>query len=130
MGIDLSSVDWTFVGLMTGLAFVTALLGSLIAFRNRFAGAIIGAILFGIGFVFWNYWPHQFGLPILKSTGLDGAAAPAATAAPQSTAQPATPAAPAPPSNPVTTVPPSSAPPAGGTMAPPAGGTMAPNASH
>jgi hypothetical protein len=129
MGIDLSSVDWTFVGLMTALAFVTALLGSLIVFRNRFAGAIVGAILFGIGFVFWNYWPHQFGLPILKSTGLDGPAAPAAAATPQSTAQPAAPAAPAPPSNPVTTLPPPSSPP-GGNTAPPAGGTMAPNASH
>jgi hypothetical protein len=113
MGIDLSAVDWIFVGLMTALAFVTALLGSLIAFRNRFAGAILAAILFAIGFVAWNYWPHQFGLPILKSTQMDSAP----TSAAATTPQPAAPAAPtAPSSNPVTTV----SPPPSGTMAPPA----------
>ena len=81
MGIDLSSVDWIFVGLMTALAFVTALLGSVIALRNRFLGAIIAAILFGVGFIAWNYYPHAFGLPILKATGPDGAVTPAAAAA-------------------------------------------------
>jgi hypothetical protein len=112
MGIDLSAVDWVFVGLMTALAFVTALLGSLIAFRNRFAGAILAAILFAIGFVAWNYWPHQFGLPILKSTQTDSAPTSAAA-----TPQPVAPQAPAAPSsNPVTTV----SPPPSGTMAPPA----------
>jgi hypothetical protein len=122
MGINLSSVDWTFVGLMTALAFVTALLGSLIALRNRFAGAIIAAILFGIGFVAWNYYPHQFGLPILKSTGIDGVATPTSAAAKPPAAQPQ--ANPAAPGNPVTTV----SPPA--PAAPPAGGTAAPNAAH
>jgi hypothetical protein len=34
MPFDLSTVNWTFVGLMTLLAFVAALLGGLIAFRN------------------------------------------------------------------------------------------------
>ncbi len=72
MAINLSAVDWVFVGLMTALAFITALLGAYIAFRNRFWGAIIAAILFAIGFVAWNYYPHEFGLPILKETGLDG----------------------------------------------------------
>ena len=38
MNINLSGVDWMFLGLMMGLAFVAALLGSLIAFRNRFVG--------------------------------------------------------------------------------------------
>ncbi len=69
--LDPSKVDWLFVGLMTGLAFVTALLGSLIAFRNRVVGAVIAAILFFIGFIAWNYYPHSFGLPVLKSVGLD-----------------------------------------------------------
>jgi hypothetical protein len=71
-GLDLSTVNWLFVGLMCALAFITALLGSLIAFRNRVVGAIIAAILFGIGFIAWNYYPHSFGLPILKSVSLDG----------------------------------------------------------
>ncbi len=74
-GLDLSSVNWLFVGLMTALAFITALLGTFIAFRNRVLGAVIAAILFGIGFVAWNYYPHSFGLPILKSVGLDGSGA-------------------------------------------------------
>lgn len=72
--LDLSTVNWVFVGLMMALAFITALLGSLIAFRNRFVGAIIAAILFGIGFVAWNYYPHQFGYPIIKSIQLDNSA--------------------------------------------------------
>jgi hypothetical protein len=70
--LDLSTVNWAFVGLMMLLAFITALLGSLIAFRNRFAGAIIAAILFGVGFVAWNYYPHSFGWPVLKTVGPDG----------------------------------------------------------
>lgn len=74
MPIDLSTVNWGFVGLMALLAFVAALLGSLIAFRNRFLGAILAAILFAIGFVAWNYYPHNFGLPIIKTIGLDGVA--------------------------------------------------------
>jgi hypothetical protein len=69
--LDLSTVNWLFVGLMTALAFITALLGSVIAFRNRVLGAVIAAILFGIGFIAWNYYPHSFGLPVLKSVGLD-----------------------------------------------------------
>ena len=73
--LDLSTVNWTFVGLMMALAFITAILGSLIAFRNRFAGAIIAAILFGIGFIAWNYYPHQLGYPIIKTIQLDNAPA-------------------------------------------------------
>jgi hypothetical protein len=92
MAINLSAVPWTFVGLMTALAFITALLGSYIAYRNRFWGAIIAAILFAIGFVAWNYYPHTFGLPILKATGLDGPTSTTAVTAPS--AAPAAPSAP------------------------------------
>jgi hypothetical protein len=74
MPIDLSAVNWAFVGLMTLLAFVAALLGSLIAFRNRFLGAIVAAILFAAGFIAWNYYPHSFGYPIIKTIGMDGVA--------------------------------------------------------
>jgi hypothetical protein len=72
MGFDLATVNWLFVGILSGIAFVAALLGSLIGFRNRFAGAIIAGILFGVGFIAWNYYPHDFGLPIVKTIGLDG----------------------------------------------------------
>jgi hypothetical protein len=74
MPIDLSAVNWAFVGLMTLLAFIAALLGSIIAFRNRFLGAIIAAILFAAGFLAWNYYPHSFGMPIIKTFGTDGVA--------------------------------------------------------
>jgi hypothetical protein len=71
MPIDLSTVNWVFVGLMAVLAFVATLLGDLIALRNRFFGAIIAAILFAVGFVAWNYYPHSFGLPIIKTFAPD-----------------------------------------------------------
>jgi hypothetical protein len=74
MPIDIAHVPWLFVGLMTALAFVAALLGSLISFKNRFVGAIIAAVLFCAGFVGWNYYPHNFGLPIVKSIGSDNGA--------------------------------------------------------
>jgi hypothetical protein len=94
MAINLSAVAWDFVGLMTALAFITALLGSYIAFRNRFWGAVIAAILFAIGFVAWNYYPHTFGLPVLKDTRIDGT--PASTTAATAPAAPSTPPASAP----------------------------------
>ena len=74
MPIDLSHVPWMFVGLMTALAFVAALLGNFIAFKSRFVGAIIAAVLFCVGFVGWNYYPHSFGLPVVKTVGQDGGA--------------------------------------------------------
>ena len=58
MPIDLSTVNWQYVGILSGIAFIAALLGGLIAFRNRFVGAILAAILFAVGFVFWTYYPH------------------------------------------------------------------------
>jgi len=66
--LDLSTVNWVFVGLMAVFAFVAALLGSLIAFRNRFLGAIIAGILFAIFFVLWNTYPHPMvPLPIVTT---------------------------------------------------------------
>lgn len=66
--LDLSTVNWVFVGLMAVFAFVAALLGSLIAFRNRFLGAIIAGILFAIFFVLWNAYPHPtIPLPIVTT---------------------------------------------------------------
>jgi lipopolysaccharide export LptBFGC system permease protein LptF len=68
MPIDLSTVNWLFVGLMALFAFVAALLGSLIAYRNRFLGAIIAGILFAVIFVLWNHYPHPtISLPIIAT---------------------------------------------------------------
>jgi len=86
--IDLSAVNWRFLGLMTALAFITALLGSYIAYRNRAWGAIIAAILFAIGFVAWNYYPHNFVLPVLDKTKDDTTATSMPSAAPASPAVP------------------------------------------
>jgi len=58
MPIDWTTVNWTFVVLMGVFAFVAALLGSLIAFRNRFWGAVIAGILFAATFVLWNHYLH------------------------------------------------------------------------
>ena len=59
MPIDLTAVNWLYVAILSGFAFVAALLGSLIAFRSRFAGAILAGILFAAAFVFWTYYPHE-----------------------------------------------------------------------
>jgi hypothetical protein len=109
MGIDLSSVDWVFVGLMTALSFVATLIGTLIAFRRILLGAILSAILFGVGFVAWNYYPHNFGLPILKTTGPDGTGVvPNAASPPAPMASPMAPATPMAPANPPSTMAPTS----------------------
>jgi len=43
---------------MAVFAFIAALLGGLISFRNRVGGAVIAAILFAAMYVAWNYYPH------------------------------------------------------------------------
>ena len=73
MPIDLSTVNWLFVILMAVLVFIASLIGNAIALRNVFFGAIITAVLFAVGFVAWNYYPHNFGLPIIKAIVLDNA---------------------------------------------------------
>jgi hypothetical protein len=72
MPIDVSQVPWLFVGLMTAFAFFAAILGSIISFRNKFVGAVIAGVLFGLFFVGWNYYPHAFGLPVINGTHTDG----------------------------------------------------------
>ena len=68
MGIDLSTVNWTYVALMAGFAFVAALFGGLISFRNRIGGAIMAAVLFAVMYVLWNYYPHPtIPLPIVTA---------------------------------------------------------------
>jgi hypothetical protein len=59
MPIDLSTVNWLYVAILSGFAFVAALLGSIISFRNKFAAAIIAAVLFAAAFVFWTYYPRD-----------------------------------------------------------------------
>jgi hypothetical protein len=68
MAIDFSSVNWLYVAIMAVFAFVAALLGGLISFRNRVGGALLAAILFAAMYVVWNYYPHpQLQLPIVNA---------------------------------------------------------------
>ncbi len=63
MPIDLSAVNWEYVAVLAVIAFISALLGSLIAFKSRVLGAIIAGIIFAILFVAWTYYPHGLPLP-------------------------------------------------------------------
>jgi hypothetical protein len=38
------------------------------------AGPVIAGVLFAAGFIAWNYYPHNFGLPIVKTFESDGGA--------------------------------------------------------
>jgi lipopolysaccharide export LptBFGC system permease protein LptF len=68
MPIDLSTVNWTYVAIMAVFAFVAALIGGFLSFRNRVGGALLAAILFAIMYVVWNYYPHpQIQLPIVTT---------------------------------------------------------------
>jgi uncharacterized membrane protein YuzA (DUF378 family) len=95
MPIDLMAVNWAYVGILAGFAFVAALLGSLISFRNRFIGAIIAGVLFALAFLYWTYYPH----PTIPGPITIGSITPASSPAPAAPA-----AASSPPANPVTTL--------------------------
>jgi len=104
MPIDLAAVDWFYVIVLAILVFLSTLIGSLLAFRHVFLGALFSALLFVAGFVFWTYYPHGLPLP----TRLAGTPVAAPSAPPPSSA----PVAPVKPANPVTDVtPPAAAPP-------------------
>ena len=66
MSIDWASVNWSYVLLLSGFAFIAALIANLITFRHGLAGAILTALLFAAVFVFATYYPHGIALPTLK----------------------------------------------------------------
>ncbi len=111
MPIDLAAVNWLYVAILSVFAFIAALLGSYIAFRNRVVGAIIAGILFAAAYVFWTYYPH----PEIPGPISPGAIAAESTA--PARAEPA-PAAAMRPANPVTTLTPAPAPAAPAPAAP------------
>jgi hypothetical protein len=57
MPIDLTTVDWLYVAILSGFAFAAALLANIVG--NRFVAAIVAGILFAVAFVFWTYYPHD-----------------------------------------------------------------------
>ena len=94
MPIEWSSVNWAYFGLLLLLVFLASLIGSFAGAYRRVLGAIIATVLFGVGFVAWNYYPHGLRLP---NSPTQQVAAPA----PQPTAAPAATAAPVRPANPI-----------------------------
>jgi hypothetical protein len=66
MPIDWASVDWTKVLLLSGFAFVAALIGNFVGYRSRLFGAIVTGVLFAAAYIFWNYYPHGLILPGTK----------------------------------------------------------------
>ncbi len=65
MPIDwVSAVNWASVGLLSGFAFLAALISNfLLSSDNRWIGAFLAAILFAVIYIFyfhifWAYYPH------------------------------------------------------------------------
>ena len=61
--IDWASVNWLYVILLALLVFLSTLIGNFISFRRSGLGAVLSALLFSAGFVFWTYYPHTLPLP-------------------------------------------------------------------
>jgi hypothetical protein len=93
--IDWASVNWPYVTVLAVFVFFSTLIGTLLALKRAFPGAVLSALLFAAAFVFWTYYPH--GVPLPTSV--------TAQKAPASPATPAAPPAPAAPSAPVTPAP-------------------------
>jgi len=60
---DLATVDWVTVAIYAGIAFIAAIIGNIIAFGNRFAGAVLTAVLYAVLYVAWHYWLAAIVLP-------------------------------------------------------------------
>ena len=97
--IDPASVNLGYFGLLLLLVFVACLIGNFIVAYRRVLGAVISTVLFAVGFIAWNYYPHGLKLPMSPTRPVTTAAPQAAPGAPP--AAPATPGAPVRPSNPV-----------------------------
>jgi hypothetical protein len=74
MPIDWATVNWGYVALLSGFAFMAGLIGSLLSFRNYLAAAVLTAVLFGIIFIGWTYYLVPQGIippgfvPTIKAT--------------------------------------------------------------
>ena len=63
MPIDLSSVDWVYVGVLAVFAFFATVVGNLLSFNHRGIAAFLAALVFAALFVAWTYYPHGLPLP-------------------------------------------------------------------
>jgi hypothetical protein len=57
MPFNVADLPWQAIGLLTGLAFLSSLIGHSLT-RNAFVGAIIAAIIFAAVYIGWDYYPH------------------------------------------------------------------------
>jgi hypothetical protein len=92
--IDVTTINFGYFGLLLLLVFLSCLIGAFAGPYRRILGAIVATIVFGIGFVAWNYYPH--GLRFLPTSPTRTVSAPApqpAAAAPAAPTGPAKPAA-------------------------------------
>ncbi len=78
--IDWASVNWLYVILLALFVFICALIGNVLAFKRTVLAAVLSALLFTAGFIFWTYYPHNLPLPTLPVE--QKAAMPAPAAAP------------------------------------------------
>jgi hypothetical protein len=103
--IDWADVNWVYVVLLALFVFVSTAVGNLLSFGERGIAAVLSALIFGVIFVFWSYYPHH--VPLLPTTLRVEKPAVIAPAAPVA------PAGPVRPRNPVTTIspPPANPPP-------------------
>jgi hypothetical protein len=95
--IDPGTVNLAYFGLLLLLVFVACLIGNFIGAYRRVLGAIVSTVIFAVGFIAWNYYPHGLKLPTSPTR-------PATAVAPQPatpTATPAAPGSPVRPSNPI-----------------------------
>ncbi len=99
MPIDLATVNWLYVAVLTGLVLIATVVGNLLSFKHRGIGAVLTAVIFAGLFVYWTYYPH--GLP-LPTTVTVTAQKPAAAGGPRILVGPTAPNAAVSPRNPVT----------------------------
>ena len=59
---DLATVNWTLVGIYSGIALLSAFVGNVLSFGSRLVGAIFTAVFFAVFFVAWVYWLQAMAL--------------------------------------------------------------------
>jgi hypothetical protein len=65
--IDWSSVNWTYISMLTVVVFFSTLIGSLLSFKRATSAALLSALLFAMAFVYLTYYPHGWSLPTFST---------------------------------------------------------------
>ncbi len=68
MPIDLANVDWIYVGVLAVFAFLATTIANLLSFNRRGMAAVLSAVVFGVLFLAWTYYPHGLPLPVRLGT--------------------------------------------------------------